>query len=68
MAVRRQGRCNQSFWFLQLLHKGLVENSGTSEMTFVMNNTGITRIDFDEDLTIGVCQPTDFLPLGYFKP
>ncbi len=37
-------------------------------MTFVMNNTGITRIDFDEDLTIGVCQPTDFLPLGYFKP
>ena len=54
------------FGFYNSFIKALLKIPETCKMRFVMNNTGITRIDFDEELArLVYANRNDFLPLDY---
>jgi len=56
------------FGFYNYFMSALLKIPETSEILFVINNTGITRIDFDEEFSrLIYANRTDFLPLDYFS-
>ena len=56
------------FGFYNYFMMALQKIPETTDILFVINNTGITRIDFDDDyIRLVYSNRTDFLPLDYFS-
>ncbi len=56
------------FGFYNYFMRILLKTPDETDMVFVLNNCGITRVDFDEDFKrLVYTNRTDFLPLDYFS-